>query len=112
MGMGKNKITMGNARIKTRKKHVIGFVHHEIVYRQIYLSLDPPRSPKSEDMNLWITTCANVCRSVYNYTRTYIIGQFLKKSVYKYARAYDGSFPSLVMIQAIADCTIKLFLSK
>jgi hypothetical protein len=34
MGMGKNKINMGNARIKMRKKHMIGFVRHEIVYRR------------------------------------------------------------------------------
>jgi hypothetical protein len=33
------------------------------VMQKIYLSLNPPPSPKSADMNLWITTCANVCGS-------------------------------------------------
>jgi hypothetical protein len=80
------------------------------VMQKIYLSLNPPRSLESEDMNLWITTRANVCGSAYNYTRTYISGQ-LKKSVYEYARTSGGSFPSLVKIQNIADRTIKLFLS-
>jgi hypothetical protein len=61
-------------------------------------------------MNEWITTRANVCGSAYNYTRTYISGQ-LKKSVYEYARANGGCFPSLLKIQSIADRTIKLFLS-
>jgi hypothetical protein len=49
--------------------------------------------------------------SAYNYTWTYISGQ-LKKSIYEYARRYDGSFPFLGKIQAIANCTIKLFLSE
>jgi hypothetical protein len=80
------------------------------VMQKIYLSLDPPPSPESEDMNQWITTRANVCGSAYNYTWTYISGQ-LKKSVYEYARQYDGSFPSLDKIWAIANRTIKLFLS-
>jgi hypothetical protein len=81
------------------------------VMQKINLSLDPPPSLESEDMNLWIMTRANVCGSAYNCTRTYISGQ-LKKSIYEYARANGGSFPSLVKIQSIADCTIKkLFLS-
>jgi hypothetical protein len=80
------------------------------VMQKIYLSLDPPPSPESKDMNEWITTRANVCGSAYNYTRTYISGQ-LKKSVYEYARANGGCFPSLLKIQSIADRTIKLFLS-
>jgi hypothetical protein len=78
--------------------------------QKIDLSLDPPPSPDSEDMNLWIKTCTNVCGSAYNYTRTYFSGQ-LKMTVYKYTRWYDGSFPSLVKMQAIADPTIELFLS-
>jgi hypothetical protein len=78
--------------------------------QKIYLSLHPPPSPESEDMNLWITTRANVCGSAYNFTRTYISGQ-LKKSIYEYARANSGSFPFINKIHAIANRTIKLFLS-
>jgi hypothetical protein len=80
------------------------------VMQKIYLSLNLPLSPEAEEMNLWVTTHANVCRSAYNYNQTYISGQ-LKKSVYEYARANGGSFPSLLKIQSITDCTIKLFLS-
>jgi hypothetical protein len=79
--------------------------------QKIYLSLDLPPSPaESEDMNQWITTRSNICASAYNYTQTYISSQ-LKKSVYEYTRRYDGSFPFLGKIQAIAKRTIKLFLS-
>jgi hypothetical protein len=81
------------------------------VMQKIYLSLDLPPSPAElEDMNQWITTHSNICASAYNYTWTYISGQ-LKKSVYEYARWYNGSFPFLGKIQAIANRTIKLFLS-
>ena len=80
------------------------------VMHKIYLSLDPPPSPKPADRDAWIKSRANVCASAYNYTRTYISGQ-LKKSVYEYARRYDGSFPFINKIQSIADRTIKLFLS-
>jgi hypothetical protein len=32
--MGKNNLNMGNARINTRKIHMIRFVRHEIIYRR------------------------------------------------------------------------------
>jgi hypothetical protein len=31
MGMRKHTINMGNERINTRKKHMIGFIRHEIL---------------------------------------------------------------------------------
>jgi hypothetical protein len=75
--------------------------------QKIYLSLDPPPSTASSDMNLWIHSHANVAGSC---TGTYISAQH-KKSVYEYANANTGSFPPLLRIKDIADGTIKLFLS-